>query len=233
MPYFKRMHEMTVDHVHEEIQLLAIDVSTMLFETPSLMPSWRDVYRAERPDPLLRVPAHRAQGPPVAAGGSRWVLKSPQHLEQFGPLRPRLPRRHLRGHPPGSRGGDRVDGHDGGVHRPHARRAGRPAGHRPLLVGSGSRTSSAPVPGTGSCCPTAADHRRPLRRIHGRRPGHGAGASTTVADQPFSERSPAGRSPVRGRPPRGRHGTVVYQPAVLGIDTAPSAAWRSTATASG
>jgi hypothetical protein len=33
MPEFKRMHEMTVDHVHEEIQLLAIDVSTMLFET--------------------------------------------------------------------------------------------------------------------------------------------------------------------------------------------------------
>ena len=33
MPYFNRMHEMTVDHVHEEIQLLAIDFSSMLFET--------------------------------------------------------------------------------------------------------------------------------------------------------------------------------------------------------
>jgi len=44
MPYFKRMHEMTVDHVHEEIQLLAIDFSTMLFETTSAMPSWRDYY---------------------------------------------------------------------------------------------------------------------------------------------------------------------------------------------
>ena len=33
MPLFKRMHEMTTDHVHEEIQLLAIDLSTMLFET--------------------------------------------------------------------------------------------------------------------------------------------------------------------------------------------------------
>src|SRR5450631_3843401 len=32
MPHCKRMHEMTVDHVHEEIQLLAIDFSTMLFE---------------------------------------------------------------------------------------------------------------------------------------------------------------------------------------------------------
>ncbi|HEX4161636.1 MAG TPA: sulfotransferase, partial [Acidimicrobiales bacterium] len=33
MPSFNRMHEMTVDHAHEEIQLLAIDFSTMLFET--------------------------------------------------------------------------------------------------------------------------------------------------------------------------------------------------------
>ena len=39
MPDFKRMHEMTVDHVHEEIQLLAIDFSTMLFETIAPMPS--------------------------------------------------------------------------------------------------------------------------------------------------------------------------------------------------
>ena len=27
------MHEMTVDHAHEEIQLLANDISGMLFET--------------------------------------------------------------------------------------------------------------------------------------------------------------------------------------------------------
>ena len=38
------MHEMTVDHVHEEIQLLAIDFSTMLFETMAVMPTWRDYY---------------------------------------------------------------------------------------------------------------------------------------------------------------------------------------------
>src|ERR1700733_820762 len=44
MPYFKRMHEMTVDHAHEEIQLLAIDFSTMLFETIAPMPTWRDHY---------------------------------------------------------------------------------------------------------------------------------------------------------------------------------------------
>jgi hypothetical protein len=51
MPYFKRMHEMTVDHVHEEIQLLAIDFSTMLFETTSAMPTWRDYYLAHDQTP--------------------------------------------------------------------------------------------------------------------------------------------------------------------------------------
>ena len=45
-PYFRRMHEMTVDHVHEEIQLLAIDFSTMLFETIAVLPTWRDAYLA-------------------------------------------------------------------------------------------------------------------------------------------------------------------------------------------
>ncbi len=51
LPYFDRMHEMTADHVHEEIQLLAIDISTMLFETQALMPSWRDFFKSEDQTP--------------------------------------------------------------------------------------------------------------------------------------------------------------------------------------
>ncbi|HEY3833819.1 MAG TPA: sulfotransferase [Acidimicrobiia bacterium] len=84
MPEFHRMHEMTVDHVHEEIQLLAIDASTMLFETTALVPSWRDYYRAhdqrssyEFLRELLQVCQHQREG------AKRWVLKSPQHLEQI------------------------------------------------------------------------------------------------------------------------------------------------------
>ena len=38
MPYFPLMHEMTTDHVHEEIQLLANDFSTMLMETLAHVP---------------------------------------------------------------------------------------------------------------------------------------------------------------------------------------------------
>lgn len=91
MPYFKRMHEMTVDHVHEEIQLLAIDFSTMLFETTSAMPSWRDYYLAHDQTPhyeYLRTVLKVLQW---LRGGERWVLKSPQHLEQFPVLRKTFP----------------------------------------------------------------------------------------------------------------------------------------------
>ena len=58
---------MTVDHVHEEIQLLAIDFSTMLFETIAPMPSWRDWYLAARPDVVVRVPEDGAPGAHLAA----------------------------------------------------------------------------------------------------------------------------------------------------------------------
>jgi Sulfotransferase family len=86
MPYFKRMHEMTVDHVHEEIQLLAIDFSTMLFETIAPMPSWRDHYLARDQRPSYAYLRRVLQVLQFQRGGTRWVLKSPQHLEQFPAL---------------------------------------------------------------------------------------------------------------------------------------------------
>jgi len=86
LPYFNRMHEMTVDHVHEEIQLLAIDFSTMLFETTAPMASWRDAYLARDQRPSYQYLARILKVLQWSRGGTRWVLKSPQHLEQFGPL---------------------------------------------------------------------------------------------------------------------------------------------------
>jgi hypothetical protein len=91
MPYFKRMHEMTVDHVHEEIQLLAIDFSTMLFETTAPMPLWRDAYLGRDQHPSYAYLKRILQVLQWLRGGTRWVLKSPQHLEQFGPLRDTFP----------------------------------------------------------------------------------------------------------------------------------------------
>jgi hypothetical protein len=83
MPYFDRMHEMTVDHVHEEIQLLMIDFSTMLMETSVYAPSWAAYYKAHDQTSSYRYLKKVLQCCQFQRGGDRWVLKSPQHLEQF------------------------------------------------------------------------------------------------------------------------------------------------------
>jgi hypothetical protein len=86
MPEFKRMHEMTVDHVHEEIQLLAIDFSSMLFETTAPIPTWRDHYLDRDQTASYAYLKLILQALQWLRGGSRWILKSPQHLEQFPAL---------------------------------------------------------------------------------------------------------------------------------------------------
>ena len=91
MPYFKRMHEMTVDHTHEEIQLLAIDFSTMLMETTAPMPSWRDYYLGHDQRPSYAYLVKVLKVLQWLRGGTRWVLKSPQHLEQFPAVRETFP----------------------------------------------------------------------------------------------------------------------------------------------
>ncbi|MGH9016496.1 MAG: sulfotransferase family protein, partial [Acidimicrobiales bacterium] len=217
LPYFKRMHEITVDHVHEEIQLLAIDVSTMLFETPSLIPSWRDAYRATDQTPsyaYLRTVLKVLQW---ARGGTRWVLKSPQHLEQFGPLRATFPdatfvvthrdpvavtvsmaamvaytaRMHAARVDPSAIGSywtDRVES----LFRACARdRALLPA-DQSIDVGFAE---------------FMADDMAMVGRIY------------DLAGQPFTGTSRRAMTGFIESHRRGRHGTVVYEPEILGIDT--------------
>jgi Sulfotransferase family len=86
LPFFKRMHEMTPDEVHEEINLLAMDVSSMFFETMAAMPTWRDYYLNTDQTPAYEYLKRVLKVLQFLRGGERWVLKSPQHLEQFGPL---------------------------------------------------------------------------------------------------------------------------------------------------
>jgi hypothetical protein len=82
MPHFPLMHEMTTDHVHEEIQLLANDFSTMLFETLGHVPRWRAYYQSHDQTPHYEHLARQLRAMQFLRGGRRWLLKSPQHLEQ-------------------------------------------------------------------------------------------------------------------------------------------------------
>jgi hypothetical protein len=82
MPYFPLMHEMTADHANEEIYLLANDVSTMLFETLAEVPRWRDYYLAHDQTSHYEYLATQLKAMQFLRGGRRWLLKSPQHIEQ-------------------------------------------------------------------------------------------------------------------------------------------------------
>jgi hypothetical protein len=83
MPHFALMHEMTTEHVHEEIQLLANDVSTMFMETLAYVPRWRDYYLAHDQTSTYEYLAIQLKALQFLRGGRRWLLKSPQHLEQL------------------------------------------------------------------------------------------------------------------------------------------------------
>lgn len=83
MPHFRLMHEMTTEHVHEEIQLLANDFSSMLMETVAHVPRWRDYYLAHDQTSHYEYVALQLKALQFLRGGRRWLLKSPQHLEQI------------------------------------------------------------------------------------------------------------------------------------------------------
>jgi hypothetical protein len=83
MPHFKLMHEMTTEHVHEEIQLLFNDLSTMFMETLGHVPPWRDHYLTHDQTSHYEHMTLQLQAMQHLRGGRRWLLKSPQHLEQL------------------------------------------------------------------------------------------------------------------------------------------------------
>jgi hypothetical protein len=83
MPHFVLMHEMTTEHVHEEIQLLANDFSTMFMETLAYVPRWESYYLAHDQTSTYEYLATQLKALQFLRGGRRWLLKSPQHLEQL------------------------------------------------------------------------------------------------------------------------------------------------------
>jgi hypothetical protein len=84
VPHMKRMHEMTTWHVHEEIHLLAIAGSTMLFDCFAPIPTWRAYYKAQDQTPYYEeLKTYLKVLSFLRPAGDRWVLKSPQHLEQL------------------------------------------------------------------------------------------------------------------------------------------------------
>jgi hypothetical protein len=86
MPLFPLMHEMTPDARHEEIQLLAIAFSTMLFESSYFVPSYAEWYKRSDQRPAYRYLRRCPPGAPMAARAQALGAQEPQHLEQQAAL---------------------------------------------------------------------------------------------------------------------------------------------------
>ncbi len=218
MPHFDRMHEMTVDHVHEEIQLMALDVSTMFFETQALLPGWRDHYRSTDQTSTYRYLRTVLQALQWLRGGTRWVLKSPQHLEQFGPLLAAFP--------------------DATVVVTHRDPAAVTVSMATMVAYSARMVTDRPDPrAIGSywservgdlflACAADRDLLPDDRTVDVHFDRFMADDLGTVeriydvAGQPFTEDSRRAMAAFAAAHPRGRFGGVVYRPDVLGIDPA-------------
>lgn len=85
-PLIAAMHPMNPDHVHEENELMAPDFSNYNLEWVARAPQWRDYYLVHDQTASYAYMKTVLQILQWYRPRERWVLKSPQHLEQLGPL---------------------------------------------------------------------------------------------------------------------------------------------------
>ena len=90
-PFVAAMHPMEPDHVHEEIELMTPDFSSYNLEWVARAPKWRDYYLSHDQTPHYEYAKSVLQIMQWYRPRERWVLKSPQHLEQIGPLMSTFP----------------------------------------------------------------------------------------------------------------------------------------------
>ena len=83
LPVLKAMHDMSPDHVHEELELENLDFSSYNLEWLAHVPRWRDYYYSHDQTPHYAYMKNVLKALQWLRGGDRWVLKCPQHMEQL------------------------------------------------------------------------------------------------------------------------------------------------------
>lgn len=86
LPHLRAMHDMPPEHIHEELELQAPDFSNYNWEWIAYVPQWRDYYLGHDQTPHYQYLKKILQVLQWLRGPDRWILKSPQHLEQIVPL---------------------------------------------------------------------------------------------------------------------------------------------------
>jgi hypothetical protein len=86
LPHLRAMHDMPPEHIHEELELQAPDFSNYNWEWIAYVPRWRDYYLSHDQTPHYQYLKKVLKVLQWLRGPDRWILKSPQHLEQIVPL---------------------------------------------------------------------------------------------------------------------------------------------------
>jgi hypothetical protein len=191
-------------------------MSSMLFETTAPMPAWRDHFLARDQTPSYRYLRTVLQALTWLRGGERWVLKTPQHLEQIPTLLSVFP-----------------DATFVVTHRDPVAVTGSVL----TMLGYAARMTTDhpdPVAIARYWAPRVEqllhaclrDHELlpAARTVHVRLPELVAGDIAVVeriyaaADQPFDERARAAVSEYVRSHPQGRHGTVAVDWSVFAVD---------------
>lgn len=85
-PYVAAMHDQFPEAIEEEVELLDLDLAGYVLEWHARVPAWRDFYLGLDQYRHYGYLKKVLQALTFLRGPKTWVLKSPQHAEQLGPL---------------------------------------------------------------------------------------------------------------------------------------------------
>ncbi|WP_094286483.1 sulfotransferase family protein [Mycobacterium lehmannii] len=85
-PLVQAMHDRFPQAIEEEVELLDLDFASYVLEWHARVPRWRDFYLTLDQDQHYGYLRTILKALTFLRGPRQWVLKSPQHCEQLGPL---------------------------------------------------------------------------------------------------------------------------------------------------
>jgi hypothetical protein len=90
-PVVAAMHDRFPEAIEEEVELLDLDLAGYVLEWHARVPNWRDYYLGLDQNLHYAYMKRVLQALTFLRGPRTWVLKSPQHCEQLGPLMTTFP----------------------------------------------------------------------------------------------------------------------------------------------
>ena len=90
-PVVAAMHDRFPEAIEEEVELLDLDLAGYVLEWHAQVPDWRDYYLSLDQTRHYAYMRKVLQALTFLRGPRTWILKSPQHCEQLGPLMATFP----------------------------------------------------------------------------------------------------------------------------------------------